>query len=96
MTLGVVQLRVLVYRLNDECALHNFPAFFSNPFPPLLMQMQRQREEAKERGKLEAELGKIRNLMEEKGHSHASAFEKRARQRAKPDQAAGLQKKRRI
>lgn len=60
------------------------------------MQMQRQREEAKERGKLEAELGKIRNLMEEKGHSHASAFEKRARQRAKPDQPAGLQKKRRI
>ncbi|KAK2077856.1 hypothetical protein QBZ16_003724 [Prototheca wickerhamii] len=63
---------------------------------PRKAQMQRQREEAKERGKLEAELGKIRNLMEEKGHSHASAFEKRARQRAKPDQAAGLQKKRRI
>lgn len=71
----------------------------SSCFPAL--QRERMREAAKEKTKLDSELGKIRSIMEQKGHAHANAFEKRSRNRSNKvgpsdGQPSNGQKKRRI
>lgn len=61
-------------------------------------QREKAKEANREKQKVDTQLGQIRELMEQKGHAHTTAFERPGRSKAAQQQAEGpvSQKKRRI
>lgn len=62
------------------------------------LQRERAKEASREKQKVDTQLGQIRELMEQKGHAHTTAFERPGRSKGAQQQTEGpvAQKKRRI